>query len=209
MTSMLGRMIIPRRAALRSGSVALALAVLAAACAQPEMPEDRYYRLRAAPPAKATPLFNGTVEVDRFLADGLTAGRPIVYSEPGQPHRLQEYHYDFWTEPPTVMVRDEFVGYLRAARIADAVVTPETRVRPDHVLTGKIKRLEKISGPQPKGALEIEIGLRRVDGAKLMLLETYFAEYSADDNSVEAAVRALNQALDDILARLVADLGRR
>lgn len=208
-TPMTGRKLSSVRRYLRSGGLAVALAWIVVACAQPEMPTDRYYRLRAAPPAKTASLFKGTIEVDRFLADGLTAGRPIVYAEPGQLHRLQEYHYDFWTEPPTVMVRDEVVGYLRAAKIADAIVTPETRVNADYALTGKVKRLEKIAGPTPKGALEIEIGFRRMDGAKLILLETYSSEHRADDNSVEAAVRALNVALNEILERLVADLGRR
>jgi ABC-type uncharacterized transport system auxiliary subunit len=188
----------------------MALALLGA-CAQPEVPEDNYYRLRVDPPKSTIPVprFKGAIEVERFVADGLTAGRPIVYTEPGQAHRLKEYHYHFWTEPPTVMLRDQLVVYLRAAGVADTVVTPEMRVDPRYVLAGKIKRLEKIAGAEAKAVLEIELGLREAGGGgKLVFLDAYNIEVTAENDSVDAAVRALNKALADAYARFTASLAR-
>lgn len=185
--------------------VALALA----ACAQPEVPRDSYYRLQIAPPAPAArPILKGTLEVNRFVADGLVAGRPIVYSEPDQGHRVREYNYHFWIEPPTVLLRDQLVAFLRAGKLADTVTTPEVRVSADHILTGRIIRLEKIEGAAPKGVLELELGIRRADG-KLFFLDVYKMEVAADNNSVEAAVRALNKALDAAYAKFAADLARK
>jgi ABC-type uncharacterized transport system auxiliary subunit len=185
--------------------------VLAGACAQPEVPEDNFYRLRIEPPKNATPSprFKGTIEIERFAADGLTAGRPIVYTEPGQAHRLKEYHYHFWTEPPTVMLRDQLVMYLRAAGVADAVVTPEMRVEPQFVLTGKIKRLEKVTGSKPMAVLELELGLREASGGKLVFLDTYLVEREAENDSVGAAVQALNRALAEAYARFTASVTRQ
>lgn len=188
---------------------ALLLVLALAACAQPEVPTDSYYRLQATPPSPlSAPLLKGTVEVNRFSADGLVAGRPIVYTEPDQPHRVREYNYHFWTEPPPVLLRDQLVAFLRAGRIADTVTTPEVRAAADYLLTGRIIRLEKVEGANPQGVLEIELAVRRADG-RLVLLEVYKASVVADNNSVEAAVRALNKALDAAYAKFAADLARK
>ncbi len=196
------------RSAGRGIAVASVLAALAA-CGQPELPTDHYYRLQAAPPPPvAQPALKGTIEVNRFTADGLVAGRPIVYTEPGQPHQVKEYHYHFWIEPPTILLRDHLVAFLRAAKTADIVTTPDMRANVDYVLTGRIIRLEKIEGPSPKGALEIELGVRAATG-KIVFLDVYKLEVAADNNSVEAGVRALNQALDRTYAQFAADLARK
>ena len=78
----------------------------------------------------------------------------------------------------------------------------------DYILTGRIIRLEKIEGTAPKGVLELELGVRRADG-KLIFLDVYKMEIAADNNSVEAAVRALNKALDATYAKFAADLARK
>ena len=189
----------------------LALALVLTACGSPApVPEDQFYRLSAAPPSKpaAKPLFPGTIEVDRFVADGLTAGRPIVYSEDGKPYQVKEFHYHFWTQPPTVMLRDELVSYLRQAKVASTVVTPEMRVRADFVLTGKIRRLEKIVGTPPKAVLELELGLRKASGGKLIFLDTYRMESPSDGSGVDAAVYSLNKSLSAIYGKFVADLSK-
>jgi ABC-type uncharacterized transport system auxiliary subunit len=188
---------------------ALTLAVTLAACAQPEVPTDSYYRLQVALPAPAAqPILKGTVEVNRFVADGLVAGRPIVYTEPDQPHRVREYNYHFWIEPPTILLRDQLVAFMRAGRIAETVTTPEVRASADFILTGRIIRLEKIEGAKPQGVLEIELAVRRADG-RLIFLDVYKMDVAADNNSVEAAVRALNKALDSAYAKFAADLARK
>lgn len=190
--------------------VVAAAGVLAACGSAGPVPEDQFYRLRAvmssAPLTKA--LFPGTLEIDRFVADGLTAGRPIVYSKAGKPYQVKEYHYHFWTQPPTVMLRDELVSYLRAAKVSGAVVTPEMRVSVDYVLTGKIIRLERIIGTPPKAVLELELSLRKATGGKLIFLDTYRIEKESDGSGVDAAVNSLNNALTAIYAKFVDDLSK-
>ncbi|NQU62546.1 MAG: membrane integrity-associated transporter subunit PqiC [Rhodospirillales bacterium] len=192
------------------GLLLLSIGLVAACSTAERVPEDKFYRLAAVKPSPLPKmLFPGTLEVDRFVADGLTAGRPIVYSVAGKPYQVKEYHYHFWTQPPTVMLRDELVSYLRQAKISDQVVTPELRVSPDYVLTGKIKRLEKIIGTPPKAVLELELGLRKATGGKLIFLDTYRIETQSADSGVDDAVNSLNTSLSSIYAKFVADLSKR
>lgn len=180
------------------------------ACAQPEVPQDTFYRLEVGIPemALSTPRLQGTLEIERLSADGLTAGRPIVYSRSDRPRELQEYHYHFWTEPPPVMLRDQLVTYLRGAKVASAVVTPETRVAAEYALTGKIKRLERVIGATPgaaKAVVELELGVRQTTGERLLFLETYRVETAATADTVGAAVDAMNEGLSRVFALFVSD----
>ena len=188
----------------------LAMAAMVGACAQPPLPEDHFYRLAVAtsPKPLARPPLAGVLEVGRFIADGLTAGRPIVYSQSGQPHALSEYHYHFWVEAPTVLLRDQLVGQLRAAKVARSVVTPEMRVDPDYVLSGAIKRLERVVGATPKVVVELELAVRRTEGDSLAFLQVYRVDEAVATDSVAAAVAAINKALGAIYAKFTADLAR-
>ncbi len=111
----------------KTGVLVLSVGLLVASSGSaPPVPEDQYYRLQAvyASEPLARKALPGTIEVDRFSADGLTSERPIVYSSAGSPNQGKAYHYDFWIKPPPVMLRDELVSFLRASGISDAVVTP-------------------------------------------------------------------------------------
>ena len=172
------------------------------------VPEDLYYRLQADTilDPLPNPKFSGSIEVERFVADGVTAGRPIVYSEAGKPNQLKEYHYHFWTEPPTIMLRDELVNYLRDSNIADAVVTPEMRVRSAFILTGKIQRLERVIGEKASAKLALQLSLRRSETGELILLRVYKYDVPSDEASISGAVRSLNSALSNVYAEFLEDL---
>ena len=100
------------------------------------------------------------------------------------------------------------MGQLRAAKVARAVVTPEMRVDPDYVLSGKIKRLERVVGAVPRAVVELELAVRRTDGDSLAFLQVYRAEEPVAADSVAAAVAAINKALGTIYAKFTADLAR-
>ncbi|MCH8214422.1 MAG: membrane integrity-associated transporter subunit PqiC [Proteobacteria bacterium] len=184
------------------------VAPVLAACAQPPLPKDHFYRLSVGAPENplTEPRFKGTLEIGRFIADGLTSGRPVVYSKADRPHELLEYYYHFWTEPPPTMLRDQLVDYLRAAKVTTMVVTPEMRVEPDYVLAGRIKRLEKINGSPPGAVVELELALRRTADNELLFLGTYGVEAKAGAHTVAAAVAAFNDALTEIYAKFTADI---
>ncbi|MBO6946532.1 MAG: membrane integrity-associated transporter subunit PqiC [Rhodospirillales bacterium] len=199
----------PVRKLMRRGVAMIALALLVAGCAaQPPVPSDKFYRLQAvfAAEPSSSPKFPGNFEIERFTADGLTAGRPIVYMEASDPNQLQEYHYHFWTQPPTVMLRDELVTYLRHAKIAGSVVIPEMRLEPQYVMTGRIRKLEQVIGQPNRTRMEIEIALRQPSTGKLLFLKSYEHEATQNSPGVAAAVDSLNEALNIIYSDLLADL---
>ena len=184
---------------------------LTACGSAPPVPEDQYYRLQAiyaSEPLTTKPLA-GTIEVDRFVADGLTSERAIVYSDIQKPNQVRAYHYDFWIKPPTVMLRDELVSFLRKSKISDAVVTPEMRVNAEYALTGKIKHLEQVKMESGyRTILEVELGLRHPNTGKLLFLDTYRLENDALGSSVGAAVNSLNTALSIIYSEFLTSISK-
>jgi len=193
------------------GWILTALLVLSSCGSAPPVPEDNFYRLQAvyADEPFSKQLLPGTIEVERFIADGLTSERAIVFSEVGKPNQVNAYHYHFWIKPPTVMLRDELVSFLRTSKISDAVVTPEMRVRPNYAITGKIKHLEQVrANDQTRTLLETELGLRRPSDGKLLFLDSYRIENVAGGTGVAAAVDSLNTALSIIYADFLADISK-
>ena len=193
-----------KKSALLVASVLLVSAF--GACSEQKVPEDHYYRLQVTHPQQPAGTLPGTVQVDRFSADGLTAGRPIVFTQSGNGHQLQEYHYHFWTEPPAILLRDQLIGYLRASGVGTHVVTPEMRVDVDYVVTGKIKRLEQVLGATPMAEVAMEIGVRRVADGGLVYLESFHVQAPSSSEHPGDGVAAMNAALDDIFSRFVAGL---
>ena len=183
-------------------------ALLLISCSQPPVPEDHFYRLQVTGPstAVAKPRLNGVLEVATLQADGLTAGRPITFTDAARPYLLNEYHYHFWTEPPSILLHDALVTYLRTSGVAREVVTPELRLEPDFVMTGKILRLEQVRGNPPKVAAKIEVALRDRTEDRLLLVRTYEIENEVAGPGVGDAVVGLNAAVSEIYGRLVADI---
>ena len=146
--------------------------------------------------------------MERLAGDGLVADRPIIYSVAATPSQLQEYNYHLWTEAPTVMLRDQLVAYLRSAKAATKVLTPEMRAIPDYVLGGKIRRLEQVIGSPPRVVVELELAIRRSRDSRIVFLDTYRAEVNTTGDSIGAAVAAMSQALAQVYAKFVKDLSK-
>lgn len=171
-------------------------------------PQDSFYRLDVPVPAvsRSSSVLDGSLVVKRFTADGTIGQRPLVYAEADSRHALHQYNYHFWADPPPRMAQELTVDVLRAARVADPVVTPDVRISPDYELTGKIKLLEHLRGEQSSVIVGLEFALHRLRDGELMLIESYVVEQPAADASVTEATRAMNQALAEIFSRLVGDL---
>jgi len=179
-------------------------ALILVACAQPELPQDHFYRLNITAPTSQQTTLDGVVEVERFRADGLISGRPLAYTE-GKGH-LSQYHYHFWVEPPVDLLQDAMVVFLRKAGLARHVVTPNLRMDADYLLTGRIKRLERDLSDDAKVAVEIELGLKRISDDQILVLKTYSRELTQTNAGVTGAVSALNQALSDIYTQFLNDV---
>ncbi len=189
---------------LRFWLAAAALAIVSG-CGSATVPEDFFYRLNIEVPAPAIsePVVSGTVEVDRFLADGLLTNRPIAFTSRGQESQLQTYHYHFWTEPPAIMLQNALAAYARTRKFARAVVTPEMRVDADFVISGKLRRMEQITDGTGAVVVEMEIALRDLRSAKLIHIGTYRAEIETPNQTVRAAVDTITDAVTEIFDKFL------
>ncbi len=213
----------------RLGLLVLALAGLTGCLGSaPPVPRDHYYRVlvtlptqgdaaqstsassatgqSASRPSAAGIKFPGVLSVAPLEADGLLRERPLLYSTTGRAHEMQQHDYHYWMDPPPKMLQAQLVDYLRASGVAKAVVTPDLRVRPDYEITGRLKRFERLLGGGPTRVVaEVELALVEVERNQLLVIETYSAEVAAGDDSVEASVLALDEALARIFERFLAD----
>lgn len=175
----------------------------------PPVPRDHYYRLLVPTPqqsAGAVPL-PGIMVVDLPQADGLLRERPLLYSESGESYELQQHHYHYWNDAPPRMLQDQMVTYLRRSGVSGQVVTPDMRIRADYQVSGKVRRLERLlGGGPPRVFVEIELALMRLSDEKVLVVETFSAEEPAGDESVDAAIVALNRATAEIFDRFLGQI---
>ncbi len=181
-------------------------------------PSDQFYRLAPTAPTApetaavaghARPLLEGTLSVDRISGDALQQRRPLVFTSHQQPHVLMQHRYHYWSDVPTVGIQKQLASFLRSARVADVVVTPEQRVRIDYQVTGHIERLERVLGEgRPEAVVELELALAAPRDSRLLWTGRYRAEREAESTSVADGVAAINAALGEIFARFAEDLAR-
>ena len=121
--------------------MAVALSSLAA-CAQPAPPRDNFYRLDAVPQVGALDkaVLPGVVEVGRLDVDGVLSERGLAYQ--AADGALARYSYDLWSDAPATALQLALAETLRAAHVADTVVTPDLRVPPDWAVRGRLYRFE-------------------------------------------------------------------
>jgi len=184
-------------------------------CAAGSVPQNRFYRLDAAaapmsnPATASAPLLDGVLVVERFSADSLTGDRPILYSDA---HELEvrQHHYYYWVEPPTDMLQEQVTAYLRACNTAATVVTPEARLSPSHVVTGRVTRFERAIGEgADRAVIETDLSLKDVAKNRIVWMDTYHAEVTANGPHVIDVVEAFNRGVREILARFAEDIQHR
>ncbi|MBT6288744.1 MAG: ABC transporter, partial [Rhodospirillaceae bacterium] len=171
--------------------------------------DDHFYRLGAAPAEGISGALTGVIEVSRFIADGLAGRRPIVYTDGGDGREVQSYHYHFWSEPPPIMLQNTLVAYLRATNRGAQLVTPDMRVEPDYIISGKIRRFEQVLGPAGKIDLALELAVKRTRDDKMILLRPYSVTVATSNATVGEAVRRINQGLNAIYAKFLSDIPGR
>ncbi len=185
------------------------IGVLLTACVLPPVPEDAFYRLDVSSPRKVydTPLLPGILEIDPFRADPLTSGRAMLYHTAETPVRVYRLPYTFWMESPAAMLQREAAEYLRAARIAEQVVTPSVRASAQYALAGTIVCLEQIRSDSPTVVIELELSVVERGSRDLLFRQTYTEEAPANGQDGTRTARAFGRAFSSILERFAADLG--
>jgi ABC-type uncharacterized transport system auxiliary subunit len=197
----------------RSGAWRLLLSAIVvaalAACAQPLVPRDHFYRLNAVGqvPAFRDPPLVGTVTVSPLRADGLVSQRPVLFSHRDEPLELRQYNYHYWVEPPPILLQRQLIDHLRAANVATTVASPDLRGAAGCRVLGSVRRFERIVGPEPSRiAVELDLILVRAGDAAELLSTTLRADMQAGDERMESVILAFDAAVTRLFNQFVAEL---
>ena len=184
--------------------------LLLSGCLGGQSSPDYFYRLHVPEPEThldPSPL-EGTLQVTRPWADALTSERHLVYRKSENPSQLNHHAYHRWADSPTLLLQQEITQYLRKAKLAKQVVTPEIRTKSDFTLSCRIARLERVLDQSPRVILELELGITSMNNRQTLSLRTYREEHPTTDHKVDSSIEAYNQALAKILHRFMSDTAK-
>jgi ABC-type uncharacterized transport system auxiliary subunit len=177
-----------------------AAGLLLAGCGSvPPAPIDRFYRLQPVAVSSVAKPLSGAVVVQTFRADSLYAERPVIYSDAAGTRQLRQYHYHLWLYPPAQLVREHLVSSVGSTLdLRGGLSAP-------NVLDGRLVDFERVvSGKRSKAVVALELHLQA--GGKTLLSKIYRAEQPAGDESMEAFVVAMEQALGKVYGEFLTDL---
>jgi ABC-type uncharacterized transport system auxiliary subunit len=193
--------------ALKALALLPVLALLAGCFASaPAVPKEQYFRLVATAPAEqARKPVKGGIEIVPFGGEGVMTERPLLFTADNG-RKLEQRNYAYWTDAPPQMLRDQLVSYLRQAHVADNVVPSELRIETAYTVRGTIKRLEQLVGERNGAVISLEFAVIEKSNDRLVLSKAYTAEKPVSGESIDNAVAALNDGLDEIFAAFAGDL---
>lgn len=170
------------------------------------IPEDSFYRLEQTAPAEAlaTPVLDGILMVQGGAAAPIYRDRALLYSESGEPARLQRYHYQSWIDSPPRLLQRSLADYLRAAGVAPAVVTPEDAVDARYRLRVDIDRFEQVRGDNgSRVVVGLSMTLAERASGKLLVQAQLHTDSAVQGDDFPALATAYERALDELYARIL------
>lgn len=172
----------------------------------PPVPKEQYFRLVAAKPAEqGSAELKGGVEIIPFTGEGVMSERPLLFSGDGG-RKLEQRNYAYWTDAPPQMLRDQLVTYLKQVGVADSVAPSELRLDSAYVIRGTIRRLEQMVGSSSGAVISLELAVLENGNDRLVLSKVYTSEKPTSGDSIDGAVAALNDGLDEVFAAFAGDL---
>jgi ABC-type uncharacterized transport system auxiliary subunit len=190
----------------RIGVVILTAALVGGCAAPGPIQGDTFYRLPL--PANTDtiqPLTNDLVYVAELQSEGIQSERAILYSSDNEAVVLDQYHYHFWAASPGRIVRDHLVDYLVQAAAADRVVIDPVTA-PDLTIRGRVQQLLHVSQPnQSYVIVALQLRLEQPERSRPLLVNTYREQLPVGGNAMEAVVRAMAEALENIYDRFLQD----
>jgi uncharacterized lipoprotein YmbA len=184
---------------------------LCAGCAGIERsyPDKRYFVLEVpVNPANSNPSSSETLQVSAIRVSPRYADRNFVYrtSELG-------YESDFYNQflvSPASLITEEVRKDLAASEVFKHVIGASNQSQPGYVLEGTVNALygDFRNLDSPKAVLEMEFFLTSEIPAKpgILMQKRYTKSISLNGRTAEALVKGWNQALQEILTALAADL---
>jgi len=189
----------------------LALLVLCAGCVgiEKSYPDKRYFVLEAPANLSPTnPSANETLQVSNIRVSPRYADRSFVYrtSESG-------YESDFYNQflvSPASLITEEVRKDLTASQVFKYVISASNQSQPSYVLEGTVNALygDFRNANAPGAVLEMEFFLTSDIPEKpgILMQKRYAKSLPLTGRTPEALIKGWNEALEEILTSLVADL---
>ena len=184
------------------------LSLTLSSCASGPAPVDHYYRIDAGvPDARAARKLEGSLQIDRLHSDAITGKRQLLYKRTSEALEIRQHPYHRWSDPPAILLQTELAAFLSAAAVADSVISATARVRPDYVVSGRIRHFERVLEPEVRAVVEIQLTVTSTAGEEILVNHSYREERAAANSTIEASVIAFGEAIHVIFERFLADLG--
>lgn len=181
-------------------STILGIASLLAACAAKPVDPERFFRPELPlPGARSKPALR--IVVEPFRVQGIYADRALVVRDAGGAYRQSIGRS--WIGPPSLLLGDALVDYLRAAYGDDAVFTPQARIDGALTIRPQLTRFERVQAAGgDRAELAAEFVISGAGGA--LLGHLVFAESAAAGATPADYVAAQSALLGQAAARLLA-----
>jgi ABC-type uncharacterized transport system auxiliary subunit len=192
-------------------SVLVALLASVAGCVSVEKsyPDKRYFVLEAKRnESAANPKAGGVLLVATLRVSPRYEGRSFVYRI-GDASFESDFYNQFLVSPGALLT-EEVRRAASQAEVAQHVIGTASQLEPTHVLEGTIDALygDFRDVAAPKAVLEMEFFLSKESASKAEIVrrKRYAKSVPVNGRTAEALVKGWNDALNEILAALVADL---
>ncbi len=190
---------------------ALALLALSSGCVSLEKPypDKRYFVLETAGQANpANPTGNDTLQVSNVRVSPRYADRGFIYRT-----STAGYESDFYNQflvSPASLITEEIRKGLIGSQLFKYVISPSSQLQPTYVLEGTVNALygDFRNTDSPRAVLEMEFFLTSdiPTNPGILMQKRYAKSIPLSARSPEALVKGWNEALEEILTSLVADL---
>ena len=195
----------------RHGALLLSLFCCGCVSLERSYPEKRYFVIEVKDAKSGNPGEGQILSVANLQISPRYADRGFIYRT-----SETEYESDFYNQflsSPAVMITEEARKALAASAKFKFVVGPASPLSANYVLEGSINSLYG-DFRQPSAAaavLEIEFFLHNENPGNpgVVLQKRYLKSVPLTEKSPEALVRGWSEALDAIMAMLVADVTER
>ncbi len=177
-------------------------------CASGPAPIDHYYQIDAGvPDAPVARKLEGNLQVDRFRTDTLIGERQLLYKETDDASEIRQHPYQRWSDPPAILLQTELITFLSAAVAADTVMPATARLKPDYVVSGRIRDFERVLAPEVRAVVEIQLAVTRAAGEEILVNHSYREERTTENSTIAASAVAFSEAVHAIFEQFLADLG--
>ena len=182
---------------------AVSLAGIVTSCAPaPSRTPDVFYDL-SVQPVEQTYGSTLSLSISSISAQGVMSGRPFVTQTSTDPVAYTELRGHLWHIPPSQLLQSALVDGLSRGSADLQIGTSDTLSSPDYRLKLKLRQFSFT--PNGEAFISLE-GVIKSRQSEVLNTAVYSAQQPVAGNTAEAAVRAYQEAMQQIAQQLSADI---